>query len=360
MEKNKIIILGDIHIGCRNESIEFTDNLELFLEKTFFPYLEEHGIKHILQLGDIFNSRQYSDNLIFSRFKKTFLDVIEARDIKLYIILGNHDIYSKTSLHPNACDLYLGKYNNITVIDKPRVENIGGHKIACCPWICADNEEECLRFIASHQADYIAGHFELNNFLVVPGQEFSGSKLNAGSFQAYKEMWSGHFHLRQSRGNINYIGSCREITWSDYANHKGFDVWDGTTREFIENPHKMFEVISYDDRKQNYHLLDLSKYEGKNVKVKVVHKSDAFQLDTLSDKLNRITRKCSVLLDTPVAPLITDESSKEQLSQMLGIDEMIRQYVAKYPFENQEHRESTLELLMHSLTLAKTSSTSND
>lgn len=359
-KKTKIALLGDIHIGCRNESLEFQDNLELFFSQTFFPYLREHGIKHVLQLGDVWNDRNHSSNLMFARFKRNFLDVLDAEGIKLWIILGNHDCYSKTSLYPNAPSLYLGKSKNITVIDTPRVEKIGDHNIACVPWICESNEAECMDFIASHPADVIAGHFELNNFLVVPGQEFSGSKLNAASFQGYKEMWSGHFHLRQSRGNINYLGSCREITWSDYSNQKGFDVWDGESREFIVNPFKMFEVISYDDRKQNYHLLDLAKYEGKNVKVKVVHKSDAFQLDTLSDKLNRITRKCSVLLDTPVAPLLTDETTKEQMSQMLGIDEMIRQYVAKYPFETQDLRESTLDLLMHALTLAKTSSTAND
>ena len=55
----KFVILGDTHFGARNDSRKFHDYFEKFYKNTFFPYLEEHGITEIIQLGDLFDRRKF-------------------------------------------------------------------------------------------------------------------------------------------------------------------------------------------------------------------------------------------------------------------------------------------------------------
>jgi hypothetical protein len=101
---------------------------------------------------------------------------------------------------------------------------------------------------------------------------------------------SGHYHHRSSAGNIFYLGSHAEFTWSDYDDPKGFHILDTETRElaFIENPFKMFRKMWYNDKDITTEDLldrDFSKYAGAYVKLIVQGKDNPFAFDLFTTKL---------------------------------------------------------------------------
>jgi len=55
----KIAIVTDIHIGGRGDSQLFSKFQEKFFMEVFFPYIDEHDIKVVFDLGDTFDRRKY-------------------------------------------------------------------------------------------------------------------------------------------------------------------------------------------------------------------------------------------------------------------------------------------------------------
>jgi metallophosphoesterase superfamily enzyme len=141
----KIAILGDTHHGMRGDSIAFHNHYREFYLKTFFPYLEEHGIKNVYQLGDLFDRRKYISFQTLALSRKYFFDVMQRKEIQFYTLLGNHDITFKNTLEVNSPQLLLQEYENICIHDKPFNDRELG--IDIIPWICKDNEAEIMEYI---------------------------------------------------------------------------------------------------------------------------------------------------------------------------------------------------------------------
>ena len=115
----RIAVLGDMHIGSRNAS-PITSAFQLkFFEDQFFPYLKKHKIDTILQSGDLFDSRRFSNHVILNEWKKRFFDPLQEAGIKFNVLLGNHDIALKNTLKVNTPSLFLSEYDNITIYDTP-------------------------------------------------------------------------------------------------------------------------------------------------------------------------------------------------------------------------------------------------
>ena len=49
----KVALLGDTHFGARGDSPIFHQFFEDFYKQVFFPYLDEHQIDYVVQLGDV-------------------------------------------------------------------------------------------------------------------------------------------------------------------------------------------------------------------------------------------------------------------------------------------------------------------
>src|SRR5580704_5434111 len=81
------------------------------------------------------------------------------------------------------------------------------------------------------------------------GQVMGEDGMSPALFDKFDVVASGHFHHKSTKGNINYLGSHGEFTWSDYNDERGFHIFDTETREleFIPNPYRMFEKVHYSD-----------------------------------------------------------------------------------------------------------------
>jgi DNA repair exonuclease SbcCD nuclease subunit len=49
----KVIFLGDLHLGIKQDAPIIYQAYEKFFDQVLFPYIREHNIKHVIQFGDV-------------------------------------------------------------------------------------------------------------------------------------------------------------------------------------------------------------------------------------------------------------------------------------------------------------------
>jgi len=285
----KIALLGDTHFGVRNDARHFHEYYEKFYSEVFFPYLEEHGINTIIQLGDLFDRRKYINFLSLAESRRYFFDECKKRNIRLHALIGNHDIFWRNSLEINSPDLLLRDYDNITLWAKHGTLELDGAVFDMIPWMCNENENEIREFVSKSTSPYCVGHFELVGYYMQRGQ-VSHEGYEDVFLKNYDQVYSGHYHSRSASvdGKIAYLGTPYELFWSDYKDQKGFGVFDTQSNvfKFVTNPNRMFHKLTYDDTKELNE--DFSNLKNKYIKIVVVQKTNPQKFDTFMDDIYKM------------------------------------------------------------------------
>lgn len=292
-ENNLVAIITDTHFGARGDSQHFLNNQSKFFETVFFPTILERGIKTVFDLGDTFDRRKYLNFKTLSVVKKMWFAKLKEHGIQVISIVGNHQTYYKNTNEINSGDLILSEYDFIDVHYESKEIEFSGKKILLVPWINVENRERTLETIKNSNADLLFGHLEINGYDVMPGIKFNNPSkgLDPNTLYKFDRVFSGHFHQKQQKQNVTYLGCPYELTFADCKVKKGFHLYDFTEDklEFIENPHKMHHIIEYDDSlldaKSKYSNWDTTNYSDTYVKVRVLEKNDAYLYDKFIDLL---------------------------------------------------------------------------
>lgn len=286
----KIAIVNDTHFGVRGDSQVFLDHQEKFFREIFFPYLDEHDIRIVFDLGDTFDRRKYINYVTLKRVKQFFFNQMRDRDIEYHAVVGNHSVYFTNTNEVNSMDLLLQEYKNFHIYERePKELTFGSTQFMMVPWITKDNQEVCIDSIEKTSAQVLLGHFEIEGFEMMKGTVCDhGMKKDV--FTRFESVYSGHFHHPSEYSNIKYLGAQYEMTWSDYAGRRGFHVFDTETRnlEFVENPNRVFHKIEYDDRDMNIDdiaNIDVSILKNTYVKVVVKHRTNSYLYDMFLNKI---------------------------------------------------------------------------
>jgi len=287
MAGHKVAIITDTHFGVRKGSQIFHDYFQKFYADTFFPALEQRGIRHCIHLGDVFDVRKGIDYWSLDWAKRVFFDELERRGIDTHIIVGNHDIFYRTSLKLNSVMLNLREYPNLAVYDRPQTANIEGRDIFMVPWICEENAESFVKERDSSQATLCMGHLELAGFYANKDYQCQHG-TNSNEFSKFDTVFSGHFHKKSSRSNITYLGNPYQLYWNDLDEVRGFHIYDLETGEleFIPNPTPMFHKIFYNESKRQ--LFNPTKFKNSYIKIVVEDKSTPKKLSSFVDKLYQV------------------------------------------------------------------------
>lgn len=285
-----VALITDTHFGIKNDSPDFIDHQVKFYNETFFPNLVDRGIKYIIHLGDIFDRRKYTNHQTLHAFKEAFFDMLIKYDMHMYLILGNHDVYYKSSNSVNSPELFLSQYrDHITVINEPMVINIKGSKVAMIPWINAQNYDQTLDFMASCKCEVLCGHFEIRGFEMHRGGGVNTGGLKAEIFDPFDIVFSGHFHEPSSDGRISYLGAPYEYTWADYGCDRGYYIFNLKTHanRYVVNKDHMFYRIAYDES-FNPDQYDVNQLEGKIVRVIVADKVDTKRFEKFVEDIQNV------------------------------------------------------------------------
>lgn len=285
--KLKIALLTDTHAGIGKNRSEFLELQGKFYSKIFFPELERRGIKQIVHLGDYFDNRQQLHMGMLVANTKDFITPMVEKGLKLDIIVGNHDCFFKNTNTPNSPEVLLSEVPGVRVFKDPYFNSEIG--VGYVPWICDENRERTMSWLKETSADVLFGHFEFLGFERFPGN-LSDKGLDRADFHNFDLVLSGHFHHQSIVGNIHYLGSIHQATWSDFGDIRGFHIYDTETREreFIENPYEIFAKFEYDDVDLTLDQViaaDYSSCKGAYCKLVVVNKKDPNLFETVLEKM---------------------------------------------------------------------------
>lgn len=245
----KIVILGDLHIGVKNCSTVMINHQQRFFDQ-LFDYIDRHNIKTIIQLGDQNDTRKNVNYRAIDFAYRALFDRIEQNNIEYHTLIGNHDVFYKETLEITSSELLLRKYHNVHVHSEPTTLSFDNVTFDIIPWICNDNADQCFQYIKQSSSEYCCGHFAINSFPYF-ANVICNDGIDKSLFAKYKHVFSGHFHTRSRSGNITYVGTPYQLTWSDATTNNGFAVFDTITRtwEYVDNPDRYYFYLTYDDSK---------------------------------------------------------------------------------------------------------------
>lgn len=226
----KHIILTDIHFGAKGNSDEFNEQCIEFLKfvkQKSSEIIKVEDLGETIFMGDWFHHRSTINvkTLNFGIQGLQILSEIGYKGVKF--ILGNHDLYYRERRDIFSIPSIKTNNSEIQIIDKPTMDDNG---YLYCPWLIG--EEKLTDLIHQYNPTYVFGHFEIPTFSFNKLSKYDG-EFNPSDYKGPKRILSGHFHLRQEKNNITYIGNCFSHDFSDANDwkNKGFAVLDTETNE---------------------------------------------------------------------------------------------------------------------------------
>jgi hypothetical protein len=309
----KLLLITDQHFGVRNDNQSFIDHYKKFYGEVVLPFIDSHKISKIICLGDTFDKRRSINFMSLEAAKDMWFTPLQERGVRMDMLVGNHDIYYKNTLRVNAPSELLGEYDNINVIINPITLVYDDLPILLLPWICDENRTEVLEKIGSTDAKVCMGHLELNGFEAHPGHVMQHG-MDSNAFSKFKKVFSGHYHMKSTKKNVNYLGNPYQLYWNDYGCKRGFHVFDTETLKttFYKNPFDIFHKLYYND---GVTLPNDEDLKGSYVKLIVENKGDYAKFDYAVSQLQdmglgdlKIIEDLSVELDSGTKILETEDT----------------------------------------------------
>lgn len=337
----KVAIITDQHFGARNDSLHFIEFFEKFYSEIFFPTLEKEKIDTVLILGDTFDRRKYVNFYSLQRAENMFFKPLSEKNIKVHMIVGNHDTYYKNTNEVNSPELLLKDYSNVNIISSPQILDLGGTEIVMMPWICPENYDESMKLIKETTSTICMGHFEIQGFQMYRGAP-SHDGLDSTTFEKFDKVFSGHYHHKSNKTNIYYLGNPYELTWQDYGDDRGFHIFDTKTQKlkFVKNTNTIFKRITYDDKKdsvKSIQEMDLKGYASCYVKVVVVNKTNPYLFDLFINNLHQVSP-----IDVTIVEDVAELEDDEEIDQTEDTTTILNKYVDNLTTDLDKNKLKTL------------------
>ena len=204
----KVACFTDLHVGLKGNSAVHLRDCEEFVD-WFIAEAQEAGCETCIFLGDWSHNRS-SLNLITLDVSIRCLEKLGAAFEQFFWFPGNHDLFYKDNrdIHSSAFGRHIP---GVTVVDS--ITTI--KDVTLVPWLVGDE----WKTISKVKSKYVFGHFELPLFYMnAMVQMPDHGELQGTDLQNPDYVFSGHFHKRQSKENIVYIGNAFP--------HNFADAWD--------------------------------------------------------------------------------------------------------------------------------------
>lgn len=218
----RIWFITDTHLGVRNSSNQWIEIAESYFFKWFIPLIKKNYLPGdvLIHLGDVYDSRQSINLKVLNLGVNVFESLSDIFCDGVYVIAGNHDLWSSTTNDINSLKS-IKWIPNINIFEEPTTLILGGRKVFLMPWR-KDHEEDSLTLEEASVHDVLCCHADIR------GLKFNKYVLNeegsdVSKFEKFGKVYSGHIHYAQIVGNINMLGSPYELTRSDMDNKKS--VW---------------------------------------------------------------------------------------------------------------------------------------
>ena len=201
----KVAVCTDIHFGLKSNSLMHNQDCSDFID-WFIETAKANGCETGMFLGD-WSHQRAAINMQTLQYSLRSLEKLSKAFERFYFIPGNHDLYYR-----DKRDIYSTEWAkhipNIVIVN----DFFKDGDVIIAPWLVGDDHKK----LAKMGAKYMFGHFELPHFKMNAMVEMPDhGEIRVENFSGIESVYSGHFHLRQHKNNINYIGNCFPHNFAD-------------------------------------------------------------------------------------------------------------------------------------------------
>jgi len=240
----KVAVCTDIHFGLKSNSLVHNQDCSDFID-WFIETARANGCETGMFLGD-WSHQRAAINMQTLQYSLRSLEKLSAAFDRFYFIPGNHDLYYR-----DKRDIYSTEWArhipNIVIVN----DFFKDGDVIIAPWLVGDDHKK----LAKMQARYMFGHFELPHFKMNAMVEMPDhGELKVENFSGIESVYSGHFHLRQSKKNVNYIGNCFPHNFADAGDdQRGMMIkeWGGADQYFAWPGQPLYRVMKLSEAIDN-------------------------------------------------------------------------------------------------------------
>lgn len=310
----KFLITADFHI-------ENNKNLSNIIEtsKWILSVCKSESINEVYVLGDFLNSRDKIDSLAIN----TAVDILDSfvdSSIKINLLLGNHEKYSKSiDFKVNSIKVFKKHAN---VIDKFKVVDKGSHYFIFIPFI---NETEIFDAIVDKIKEKVSGsnkktilflHQPIKGAIVNEISNFiEPASTSTDVLKQFDFVFSGHFHKYQTLSNCTYVGSPVQLTHNEERSEKGVLIFDleNESCKFVINPKYSKYVTTSDEN---------CEVNGKYVRFICTEYKDPAELKRIRDVLIS-----SGATDVRIEFLLKEQTPLNVQLSNINLTELTKKYI---------------------------------
>ena len=201
----------DFHLGNKMNSRVFLDDCERYID-WFIAEARARNAETCIFLGD-WSHHRASVNVATLNVSVKLLKRLNDNFERVYFITGNHDLYYRDKRDLNSVE-YARDFGNVHIVDETFVAG----QVAIVPWLVQDEWKNIQKL----KVKYLFGHLELASFymnanVIMPDH----GGLNSEHLTGPDYVFSGHFHKRQYKNNIHYIGNAFPHNYADAGDDDG-------------------------------------------------------------------------------------------------------------------------------------------
>lgn len=231
INSKKSLLFTDIHHGAHDAHkerglVHNKDNVD-YIEWLIEEIKEDPEIDSIMFLGD-WNENRAAINL--ETLMISYQNAKRLNDVGLpvYVILGNHDLYRRSSRTIHSLHFF-EQFENFVLIEDPTVLSNSfpdTGEILMCPFLMHGEYTELVQY---NKVPVWFGHFEFNGYEVTGyGMQMTGG-ADPDLFADVDIIVSGHFHKRQAKKgkNVVYMGNPFPTSYGDAGDDsRGYATFD--------------------------------------------------------------------------------------------------------------------------------------
>ncbi len=213
----KAAVFTDIHLGMKSNSKLHLQDCEDFVD-WFIEQAQANNCETGIFCGDWHHNRNTINVQTLDSTTRCLEKLGQAFE-KFYFFHGNHDLYYKDKR--DVSSTMFGRHiPGITLVHSILEED----DVCLVPWLVGDEWKK----IEKIKAKYMFGHFELPSFYMnAMVQMPDHGELKAEHFKNQEYVFSGHFHKRQVKGKIHYIGNAFPHNYADaWDDERGMMILD--------------------------------------------------------------------------------------------------------------------------------------
>ena len=201
----KAAVFTDLHVGLKSNSVQHNQDCINFVD-WFIETAKKEGCETCFFLGDWHHHRA-SINIQSLSVSLQLMEKLNNSFDKVLMIPGNHDLYYRDRRDIHSVE-WAKHLPNVQIVN----DFFKQGDVVIAPWLVQDDYKKIQKL----SGKYMFGHFELPRFymnamIAMPDH----GEINTDHMKDFDYVFSGHFHKRQSKANVWYIGNAFPHNYAD-------------------------------------------------------------------------------------------------------------------------------------------------